>query len=249
MITIYEPSGAAREYAELALNIYRGCTHRCRYCYVPNILRMPRDEFHAGVAVRPGLLRDLQTEAQKYQGCQKAIHLCFTCDPFPNPALFADDAADPTLEALYILADNNLRVRTLTKAPLRAEPCLDTLIACHADFGVSLSWLDDEKRAQVEPGSNGETGLSVIERIEGLEMAKAAGLRTWASVEPVVDPAEALGAIEFLTSIVDEIKVGRLNHSAEANAVDWQPFAREADRILRLWGKPYMLKKGLSELV
>ena len=30
---IYEPKGAAREYAELALNPYRGCTHRCIYCY------------------------------------------------------------------------------------------------------------------------------------------------------------------------------------------------------------------------
>jgi len=30
---IYEPKGAAREYAELALNVYRGCVHRCIYCY------------------------------------------------------------------------------------------------------------------------------------------------------------------------------------------------------------------------
>lgn len=30
---IYEPRGAAREYAELALNVYEGCTHQCAYCY------------------------------------------------------------------------------------------------------------------------------------------------------------------------------------------------------------------------
>ena len=30
---IYEPSGRAREYGELAVNIYTGCNHGCSYCY------------------------------------------------------------------------------------------------------------------------------------------------------------------------------------------------------------------------
>ena len=33
MNVIYEPKGRAREYSELACNLYRGCTHGCRYCY------------------------------------------------------------------------------------------------------------------------------------------------------------------------------------------------------------------------
>lgn len=35
---IYEPKGRAREYSPLALNYYKGCTHGCRYCYVPNMI-------------------------------------------------------------------------------------------------------------------------------------------------------------------------------------------------------------------
>ncbi len=36
---IYVPKGRAREYSPLALNLYRGCEHRCSYCYCPRIDR------------------------------------------------------------------------------------------------------------------------------------------------------------------------------------------------------------------
>ena len=42
---IYEPKGAAREYSELACNLYTGCDHRCGYCYAPGALRMTREAF------------------------------------------------------------------------------------------------------------------------------------------------------------------------------------------------------------
>ena len=31
MSIIYEPRGKAREYSELAVNLYTGCSHGCRY--------------------------------------------------------------------------------------------------------------------------------------------------------------------------------------------------------------------------
>lgn len=39
MNVVYEPRGRAREYSELAYNLYRGCTHGCRYCYAPACMR------------------------------------------------------------------------------------------------------------------------------------------------------------------------------------------------------------------
>lgn len=251
MLTIYEPAGAAKEYAPLALNIYRGCTHACRYCYVPGILRTTPAEFHSKVQIRTGLLSALQHEARKYQGDPRRVHLCFTCDPWPDPRQFRDDEMDYTLEVLNILADYDIKVQTLTKAPLRAQSHLKALLACDAKFGITLAWTDDEKRAEWEPGTPGEEGLSVMDRLDGLLWARAAGLKTWASIEPVIDPREGLAAIEMLMPIVDEIKVGKLNHMNHMNAgnVDWTAFAREADAILNAWGRPYMLKLGLVELL
>jgi hypothetical protein len=47
---IYPPKGQAGEYAPLAANPYRGCGHRCKYCYVPEkvIRTLKRPEFDAG---------------------------------------------------------------------------------------------------------------------------------------------------------------------------------------------------------
>ena len=36
MNAIYEPKGRAGEYAQLAVNLWRGCPHGCTYpCYAP----------------------------------------------------------------------------------------------------------------------------------------------------------------------------------------------------------------------
>ncbi len=41
------PKGKAKEYAELALNIFKGCTHECEYCYGPTMSRVDRKKYYA----------------------------------------------------------------------------------------------------------------------------------------------------------------------------------------------------------
>jgi len=42
---IYRPAGNAGEYAPLATNPYKGCGHKCSYCYVPLATHQDRRVF------------------------------------------------------------------------------------------------------------------------------------------------------------------------------------------------------------
>ena len=60
---IYEPTGSARSDASLALNIYNGCSHACKYCYVPSATFTKRGIFNVEVTPRKNILADLEKEA------------------------------------------------------------------------------------------------------------------------------------------------------------------------------------------
>ncbi len=66
---IYGPEGQAGEYAPLAANPYRGCGHKCLYCFVPQktVRDLTRPEFDAGAVPRIDFLKNLIRDAQHYQ--------------------------------------------------------------------------------------------------------------------------------------------------------------------------------------
>lgn len=79
---IYEPRGRAREYGELAVNIYTGCNHGCSYCYAPAVLHRGREKF-AEVQPRPGIVEAVRRQLEREKKTGRTIFLCFTCDPYP----------------------------------------------------------------------------------------------------------------------------------------------------------------------
>ncbi len=108
---IYAPAGQAGEYAPLAANPYRGCGHKCCYCYVPLITRQKRPEFDAGAVARPRFLDNLRKDAWKYlaAGITEQVLLSFTTDVY-NP--FDTTLPRPTIE---ILREFGLAFCVLTK--------------------------------------------------------------------------------------------------------------------------------------
>jgi DNA repair photolyase len=235
---IYEPRGAAAEYAPLACNLYRGCGHGCKYCYAPACLRVGREEF-AKPAPRPGILTALAKDAEKLRaaGDKRAVLLCFTCDPYQP----IEVECQLTRQAIEILGQAGLAIRALTKAPCLAMRDLDLMRQYHVEFGVSLVWHDDDRRKEWEPHAE-----SVYERKLALREAAAAGLSTWVSMEPVIYPAEALAVLREIAGKVGIVKIGKINHDkAREAAVDWRQFTQRATDICQAVGQAYYIKNDL----
>lgn len=234
---IYEPKGRAREYAALACNVYRGCDHACTYCYAPDATFRQREAF-SRPNVRNGFLASLEKEAVKVPRLASGdrVLLSFTCDPYQH----LDQEAGITRRAIKILHAAGLPVQVLTKGGTRALLDLDLFTPADA-FATTLTLLDDAESVKWEPGA-----ALPANRILAIQEFHAAGIPTWVSLEPALDPAVALEIIRRTHGFVDLYKVGKLNYHAHAQTIDWTAFARESVALLQSLGKAYYVKNDLA---
>lgn len=239
---IYVPKGKAGEYADFALNLYKGCNHGCTYCYAPSVMHRERGDFHGAVTVRAGILEKLSAEASDYKG--KKVFLCFTCDPYT--LVNGIVRAPITREAIQILKDAGCGVEVLSKAGFCCIKDFDLLATTEVPsaFGTTLTTLDVLKAKEFEPDA-----APPSERCKNLEAAKRAGINTFASLEPVIWPEDTLKIIEEIHTYTDRIKIGRWNYDKRANKIDWRKFAQDAIELCERLGVDYIIKRDLAALL
>lgn len=236
---IYTPAGRAKEYAPLASNIRKTCSLACRYCYCPQALHVKKKDFFTVGPPKDDYLTRLKADCQKLRGDKRELLLCFIGDPY-------DGDTSITREALFILAAYDMRVTILTKNPGMALRDFRLIAENGWSLGTTLAWHDDTLRRQWEPNA-----ASVTSRIGALIAAKQHGIRTWASVEPVLDTDEAIGAIIAMKDLgVDHFKVGKLNArspelSVIEKSIDWGLFLERVEKELA--GRDYYIKRDLEE--
>lgn len=236
MSVIYAPKGKAGEYADLACNLYTGCTHGCQYCYVPTMLHKKPEVFHSNATPRQDILNKLHKEATKHKG--KEVFMCFTCDPY---CLDVDHTI--TREAIKIFHRADIAVNILTKGGELAVRDFDLLAAKPnlSKIGTTLTFDNKEDSFKWEPRA-AEPGR----RCSMLAQAHALGISTWASLEPVIDPEQTLSLINATHEYVDHYKVGRWNYDKRANEIDWTDFLRRVTELLDAVGASYYIKKDLA---
>jgi DNA repair photolyase len=235
---IYEPKGKAGEYSKLAVNIYRGCGHRCEYCYAPAIMRTVREAFNQP-APRKDILQKIKQDSLILQSEHRTdpVLLCFTCDPYQP----IDEYHQLTRQTIQILHQHNLNVTVLTKGGKRAERDFD-LLTNDDWFGVTLTNLDNKLSLEWEPGA-----ALPGERINSLQRAHEKRIKTWVSLEPVLYPETTLEIIRQTYHFVDEFKVGTLNYHPHAKTIDWPRFAGDVKRLLMSLKCSYYLKNDLRK--
>lgn len=239
--TIYEASGKAREYSELACNLYEGCAHGCLYCYNRSMAgKWARPDFD-NPRPKEGILEKLErsARAQQKKGDIRPVFFCFTTDPYQP----IDKQYGLTRQAIEIIHKYDIPVMLLTKGGKRAERDFDLLRAGDM-FGATLTFTDDHDSDSVywEPGA-----ALPFNRIQTLYSAHELGIKTWVSLEPVIDTRQSLELIRQTNGFVDHFKVGKWNHDKESNNINWRIFAYEARATLKRHRCDYYIKKDLAK--
>lgn len=240
MSVIYKPRGKAREYSPLALNLYLQCTHGCKYCYAPSAIQKKREAYFALPQPRKNVLEGLQRELMK-NAPKEQVLLSFIGDVYSETS----DNNRTTREALEMLNAHHVPVAILTKGGNRCLKDIDIFKAFgeHIQVGATLTFLDEKKSLEWESGA-----ASPEERLGVLKTLHEAGIKTFVSFEPVIEPEESLKLIErtLEDGSVDVYKIGKINnYQGIDKKIDWNDFLGKALAMLRNTGKHIYIKHDL----
>lgn len=178
---IYQPAGKAAEYAQWACNFYVGCSNGCEYCYckkgilagtmggnVPTLKKCFKDEGHALTVFKKELLQNIE------QLREHGLFFSFTTDPMLPETSFL------TLYAIEWCVENSIPIKILTKCTAWINNFPFEWVEEDKDiisFGFTLTGHDE-----LEPNAS-----TNAERIKAMKKLHAAGFKTFASIEPVID--------------------------------------------------------------
>lgn len=243
MNVIYKPKGRALEYAPFACNLYMGCTHGCSYCYAPGCVRRTSKDWHIEASARKNVVelfrKDAEWLAKNFPDDDKRrVLFCFLSDPYQP----LESELHITRKCLEIAKEVGIKVDILTKGTyLRVSKDFQLMHDAQVHLGVTLCFVSDNKRRQWEPNAS-----SVSDRFKILKSAHDFGIATWVSMEPVIDPLEALAVIDNAHEFVDYWKIGKINYNKQVeDAVDWHKFYLDVRARLKLYNASSYIKKSL----
>ena len=246
---IYQPQGAAGEYAKWAINLYHGCSNGCTYCYnrrgvlshvfgdkpelaAPiiklreKLLNMYMKDrgitareniyswavfMHGVLAAQRLILTDLAKIGEDKIRKDGGIFFSFTCDPFDS---YLANNNNITQWMLHTLVTSQIPVTiltknvdwlytkgwelTLTRSPNAWPEYVENLPHC-LTIGFTITGND-----KLEPNAP-----STEKRIEALrKLHDEYKIKTFVSLEPIIDLHSASDVIKETYKITDEIRLG-----------------------------------------
>ncbi len=179
---------------EYSLNPYRGCEHRCSYCYAPFVLHIPNEKWNSEVLVKINLPTVLDRELKKI-GTRVHVLIGSVTDGYQP----AEKKYEITRKSLAVLLKYGARVNILTKSPLIARDKEIIEKFEYAEVGISVSTLDEIKRKKTEPFS-----AEVEERFNALSQFSSK-VRKYVFLGPIF--THTLNELEGIFSKASEIGV------------------------------------------
>jgi len=221
---------------DYSLNPYRGCQHNCCYCYVPNVLRIKREDWGNFVNVKTNIPNVLAKElAKKKPGI---VALSTVTDPYQQ----VEKKYRLTRYCLEQLLRYDFPVHIQTKSDLILRDI--DLISKFSDIEVmfSIGTLNDSERKLLEPFSK-----PIKNRLEAMKDISELGIKTSVFFGPIY-PTIKIGDLNKIIDTFDrygatEIMYDKLNKKPGiiANIVKtapkWELLTEDNNNYTKIYGE------------
>ncbi len=189
---------------EYSLNPYRGCQHNCAYCYVPNVLRIPRTSWGCFVDAKTNIPTILAKELKNKK--PGVVGISTVTDPYQP----LEKTHKLTRYCLEQLLRFNFPICIQTKSSL-IQRDLDLLANfSHCEIMISIGTLNDTLRNIMEPHTS-----SISQRLDTIKKCTNHGIKTNVFFGPIYPDItkESIPTIleTFADAGVSEVMVDALN--------------------------------------
>ena len=189
---------------DYSLNPYRGCQHNCAYCYVPNVLRIKRNEWGSFVDVRINIPTVLSKELKNKKPGVVAIST--VTDPYQP----VEKKYRLTRYCLEQLLRHDFPVCIQTKSDLVTRDIDLISKFSKAEVMFSIGTLNDNERKILEPNSS-----PIQNRLDALKQFSNEGIETsvfFGPIYPTVKTSDISTIIDnFIKFGATEIMIDKLN--------------------------------------
>lgn len=246
---IYRPKGKAGEYAPFAFNGYTGCDHDCEYCFNKRgvfahgwtshaVLRKPfggsedtafrmfqkeaLDKHH--ILKTKGIMFSFKTDPCLY-GTWRLTWACASfCLSAGIPVSILTKAVDWCYDRYHYPETEGADTKGMASYLLGLKEARDML-----SVGFTLTGHDE-----MEPNAP-----SNLDRIDALALIHARGIKTYVSIEPVIDCRASIDMIRRSLAFVDLLKIGLRSGVSQKYYDDGEllAFVQDVNELLRRNGK------------
>ncbi len=159
---------------DYSLNPYRGCEHRCAYCYAPNVLKINREKWGDFVDVKVNIPHILSKELKMRK--PGVVGISTVTDPYQS----VEKKFKITRYCLEQLLKHDFPINIQTKSSMVIRDIDLISKFSNAEVMVSIATLNDNERKLLEPYSS-----SIKKRLDILRKYYNAGVRVSVFFGPI----------------------------------------------------------------
>jgi len=189
---------------DYSLNPYKGCQHKCTYCYVPNILRVKRENWGEFVEIKSNIPNILAEELKRKK--PGVVALSTVTDPY-QPIEKKYKLSRYCLEQL-LKSDFPVSIQTKSDLILRDIDLIQKLSDVEVIF--SIGTLKEGQRKILEPNAS-----KIQNRLQALKNISDLGIKTMVFFGPIYPTIKKENVIDIISTFQDfgaeRIMIDRFN--------------------------------------